>query len=139
MQGTVYKNAHEARVFKSAHGLWAAQPWRANGHTAAGLTEETLGCLAPHCMVFSVSHQPMDFAVNHIGDQIRSFMREDEMRQRLRDSRAKGPGSSFWSYCELAVNARRPILAETPYEGLLWDLYDLRQLILPVSATLRTH
>ena len=134
MEGTVYKNAHEARVFKAAHRLWAAQPWRTGAEVAETLTGERLGGLSPHCMILSVDQNPMDFIVRHIGGQIRSFMREDETGLRFRNCGAKRPGSSFWSYCELAVNSRRPILADTPYEGLLWDLYDLRQLILPVAS-----
>lgn len=135
MEGTVYKNAHEARVFKAAHSLWAAQPWRADAPVSDALTGDALGGLSPHCMILTVEHDPMDFTVAHIGGQIRSFMREDETGKRFRDSEGKGPGSSFWSYCELAVNSRRPILADTPYEGILWDLYDLRQLILPLAST----
>lgn len=135
MSGVLSNKLTNSRILRQAYALWADQPWLKIAPEAAGINQEKLGTLAPHTVLLDVEHHPIDFVVVHFGSNIRTFTRRDETGSRFSQDPAKGPASTFWGHCEKVVETYQPLDVEIPYEGNLWDVYKLRQLILPLTVT----
>ena len=124
-----------AKVHLPALAYWESLPARGATKCAAAFDLGALGKVANHTIMLDVEHDPADFVVRSVGDALLSFLRGDQTGMRLSDDPQKTAGSELWRQLAHVVEVGEPTVFETPYNGNFWDIYGIRQLVCPLSAT----
>lgn len=124
-----------AKVHLPALAYWESLPDRGSTKCAAAFDLGALGKVADHAILLDVEHDPADFVVRYVGDELLSFLRGDQTGLRLSTDPQKAARSELWRQLAHVVETREPTVFETPYNGNFWDIYGIRQLVCPLGTT----